>query len=137
MKGSVLDSISTFPSFAIWFAIGILMLCLFVFVYVRITPWKEFELIKDGNLAASISLFGAMTGFTLAIGSAASHAVHWLDFAIWGGVAGLVQVSVYLFASRGFKDLVSGIPAGVAAHGVFLGGVSVVAGILNAACLVY
>ena len=41
------------------------MLGLFVWIYSRITPYREFELIAENNNAAAIALGGAVIGFTL------------------------------------------------------------------------
>lgn len=48
--------LSTLPAFLAYFAAAIALLGVFLLIYVNITPYHEFELIRSGNLAAAISL---------------------------------------------------------------------------------
>ena len=59
------DSIRYFDDFLIFFAVAIALLFAFTWIYVKITPYKEITLIREGNHAAAISLSGAMLGFAL------------------------------------------------------------------------
>ena len=43
---------------------------LFLAIYVRITPYREFALIRAGNVAAAASLSGALLGFVIPLASA-------------------------------------------------------------------
>ena len=125
------------PGFLAYLVAGTALLAAFLVVYVRITPYREFPLIREGNVAASISLLGALLGFTLPLASAIAHSVSLPDMLAWGGVALFVQASVYLGLVRWIPEISAGIPRGEVAHGLFLGGASLAAGILNAACMTY
>mgnify|MGYP003875383087 FL=1 len=46
----------------------------FFFIYLRLTPYDEFKLIREGNIAAALSLAGALLGFVLTIASSITHA---------------------------------------------------------------
>lgn len=134
----LIQSLAGLPSFLFYFATAMGLLALFLVVYVLITPYREFTLIREGNVAAAASLSGAMLGFVLPLASAIAHSVGLLDMVIWGMIALLIQILVYLVARfLLFPDLSRDIPAGRVATGVFLGALSVAIGILNAACMSY
>ena len=134
----LIQSLAGLPSFLFYFATAMGLLALFLVVYVLITPYREFTLIREGNVAAAASLSGAMLGFVLPLASAIAHSVSLLDMVIWGVIALLIQILVYLVARfLLFPDLSRDIPAGRVATGVFLGALSVAIGILNAACMSY
>lgn len=124
-------------SFLIYFGSAVFMTCLFAFVYAMITPYREFELIRAGNKAAAYSMGGAMLGFAIPLASAIVHSVGFADMLMWSIVAFIVQVLVFRMTVLVLKGLANGIRDGVESHGLFLGMMSVVAGILNAASMSY
>ncbi|MEZ0329077.1 MAG: DUF350 domain-containing protein [Dissulfuribacterales bacterium] len=124
-------------SFLIYFGSAVGMTCLFAFVYAMITPYREFELIRIGNKAAAYSMSGAILGFAIPLASAIVHSVGFLDMLMWSIVAFVVQVLVFRVMMLVLKGLANGIRDGVESNGLFLGMMSVVAGILNAASMSY
>jgi putative membrane protein len=131
------QSIAGFPDFLLYFAVALVLLALFVSIYVRATPYREIALIREGNVAASISLSGALIGFVLPLASAIAHSVNPLDMAAWGVIALVVQLVVYAAASRLVPHFRQAIEAGRAAPAVLLAALSISVGILNAASLSY
>jgi putative membrane protein len=131
------QSIAGFPDFLLYFVLALALLALFVAVYVRVTPYREFALIREGNLAASISLSGAVIGFVLPLASAIAHSVSPLDMVAWGVIAMVVQLFVYAVTSRLVPRFREAIEAGRAAPAAFLGALAVSVGILNAASMSY
>ncbi|CBL45110.1 Predicted membrane protein [gamma proteobacterium HdN1] len=129
--------LESLPNFLIYFLASISLLAIFITIYVRVTPYRELRLIRAGNTAASLSLLGALGGFALPLASAISHSTSFFDMLAWGGVALVVQVGLYKVLVGFMPEIAQGIPQGHVAHGVFLGGVSVVVGLLNAACMTY
>lgn len=123
--------------FLSYFATALGQLVVFVAVYVRITPYREFRLIREGNLAASLALLGAISGFALPVASAIAHSVNLMDMALWAGLAMAVQLLVYLLIDRLMGEVPRGIANGTVAHGAFLGGLSLTVGLINAACITY
>ena len=130
-------SIKGVVPFAIYFVCAIALLAGFLAIYVRITPYREFALIRRGNVAAALSLSGAAIGFTLPLASAIAHSVVVEEMLMWGAIALVVQLLVYLAARSVFPELAQRIPEGCAAHGLLLGMLSLTTGIINAACMVY
>ncbi|MBK8183569.1 MAG: DUF350 domain-containing protein [Candidatus Competibacteraceae bacterium] len=131
------QSLAGLASFLSYFAVAVALLVFFLLAYIFITPYREFTLIRDGNAAAAASLSGAMLGFVLPLASAITHSVSLLDMMVWGLIALIVQLLVYLLARLLLPTLTHDIPAGKVAIGVFVGMLSLAVGILNAACMTY
>jgi len=106
-------------------------------IYVHVTPYREITLIREGNLAAALSLSGALLGFIVPLASAVTHSVGLVDMALWGVVALVVQLAGYFVARAMLPALTRDIPSGNLAAGLSLGALSLGVGILNAACMTY
>ena len=130
-------SLSGFDDFLLYFGLSIVFVVLYLAIYVRATPYREFALIRAGNAAAAASLSGALLGFVLPLASAVIHSVNPWDMALWAVIALAVQIVVYVVVRLIVPELSRHIPEGKVGAGVFLGSVSLAAGILNAACMTY
>jgi putative membrane protein len=130
-------SLAGFGSFLIYFGLAVAFVIAYLALYVRVTPYREFALIRQGNAAAAASLSGSLLGFVLPLAAAVTHSVNALDMAVWAAVALVVQIAVYLVVRSLMPGIVRHIPEGHVAAGVVLGVVSLAAGILNAACMAY
>lgn len=131
------DSFATFDDFLLYLAVSLALLAAFVAIYIRVTPYREIALIREGNMAAAFSLSGAVLGFVVPLTSAISHSVSLGDMAIWGAIAMLVQIAAFVVARLLIPSIVQDIPAGKQAQGLFLGALSLGVGLLNAACMTY
>lgn len=120
-----------------YMALAIGLFAIGIFVYIRITPYQEFRLIRAGNCTAAWSLGGVMIGLTLPLASAMAHSVSLADMALWGGVALAFQLLAFFFAAFALKDLRNGIEADRTSYGVALAALSIAVGILNAGALTY
>ena len=118
-----------------YFDADLVMLVVFAFAYLKITPARELELIKNGNLACALSLSGAMIGFCITLVSSMLHSVGMLSFMIWGFAAAVIQILVYFAATHLIKDANQELLNNNVAVGVLFFGLSVSIGILNAASL--
>lgn len=130
-------SLAGFDDFLLHFALCAFFVMLFVAIYVCVTPYREFALIREGNAAAAASLSGTLIGFVLPLAGAVIHSVNPWDMALWAAIALVVQIVVYLLVRLLLPGIVRHIPEGRVGAGVFLGAVSLAAGILNAACMTY
>jgi putative membrane protein len=131
------QSITGFPAFLVYLASTLALLAVFLFIYARVTPYREFQLIREGNIAAAISLSGTMIGFTIPLAKAVAQSGSLLDMLMWGGIALVVQLSAYVVARMLIPEIARDIPAGKIAQGTFLGMLSLTTGILNSACMTY
>jgi putative membrane protein len=131
----VFDSFAGFDDFLVYLAVSLAYLALFVAIYIRVTPYREMQLIREGNMAASFSLSGAILGFIVPLASAVQHSVGLIDMAIWGLIAMLVQIVAFVVVKMCIPSITRDIPEGKGAQGFFLGSLSLGVGLLNAACM--
>lgn len=125
------------PHFLAYFAAALSLAVAFLLLYVMITPHKEFALIRDGNSAAAAQLTGTFLGFALPVAMVIGHSVSIPDMLLWGGVAAIVQLAVFFVISRLlFRTISQRITDRCIASGIFVGGMGLGIGILQAACMV-
>jgi putative membrane protein len=123
------------PAFLSYFAIAMLLLLLFGFIYTRLTAHDEFELIRHGKSAAAIALGGSLLAFALPLCSAIIHSVSLVDFVIWGVIAMVIQIGTF-FAVRIFvANLSQRITNNEVSAGLFVALASLSVGAINAACM--
>jgi putative membrane protein len=130
-------SLSGFDEFLIYAGLAVIFVYGYMILYLWITPYNELKLIKDGNVAAALSLSGSVLGFTLPLAAAIIHSVNPWDMMLWGVIAAVVQLFVYVAIRFTLLNVVRRIPDGQIATGIVLATISVSAGILNAACMTY
>ena len=135
MGREVFDSFAGFDDFLVYLGVALVLLGMFIAIYIRITPYPEMQLIREGNMAASFSLSGAILGFVVPLASAIQHSVSLIDMAIWGVIALAVQVAAFVAVKLAIPSITRDIPAGQGAQGFFLGSLSLGVGILSAACM--
>lgn len=121
--------------YVVYLASALLMLAVFVAVYTRATRFDEWTLIHEGNVAAALSLGGALLGFACTL--AASIALHatWQAFVGWALAAMVVQLVAYAVLARLLRGMNQAIAAGNTAMGALMGSTSLGVGLVNAACL--
>ena len=133
----VFDSFAGFDDFLVYLAVAIALLAIFVAIYIRVTPYREIALIREGNMAASFSLSGSLLGFIIPLAAAVQHSVSLVDMAIWGLIAMVVQIAAFVVVKILIPSITQDIPANKGAQGFFLGSLSLGVGLLNAACMSY
>ena len=131
------QSIRGFPDFIITLGAALVLLAVFLFIYIKITPYHEIELIREGNIAAAISLSGALIGFTIPLAKSAAQSGSLLDMLMWGGISLVIQLLVYAVVRLVIPGISNDIPSGQAAQGTFLGVLSLATGLLSSACMTY
>jgi putative membrane protein len=132
----LIHSLAGLPAFAAYFAAAVALCVLYLFVYTRATPHQEYDLIiHEHNASAALALGMSLIGFSIALASAIIHATTIFDFIVWGIVAIIVQIGAYYLARLGHPDISNAIRQNALASAVWLGAVSIVAGILSAACM--
>jgi putative membrane protein len=131
------ESVVYFDDFLIYFGIALVLLVLFTWIYMKITPYRELELIRAGNTAAAIALGGAMIGFVLPLASVVANSVNLIDMLLFAGLAGLVQIVVFVVARKLLPGLGGAIEDGNIAKATLVAAMAVSVGLLNAAALTY
>ncbi len=129
--------LATLPNFLAYLGAAIVLLVAFMAIYLRVTPYDEITLIRNNNVAAAISLSGALLGFAMPIANVIAHSDTLLDLAVWGVIAGLVQLAAWMVARVALPRLKEAIAAGLIAPAIFVAALSVTMGLINAACMTY
>lgn len=114
---------------------GLTLIGLFMLMYERLTPYRELQLIREGNKSAALCFGGAVLGFTLTFVSSAMHSGSFLSFIAWAGLGGVMQLVVYGIACLGIGRIKEHITNDNVAVGLALFFLSVSVGGLNAAAL--
>lgn len=112
-----------------------IFLGLFQFIYTRMTPHKEFVLIRENNVAAAVALSGSVIGFAIPASNVIAYSVSLLDFVVWALIAGIVQLLGFLVTSLVIKNVSARIQNGELATGIYAAAVAISVGMLNAACM--
>mgnify|MGYP001766231381 CR=1 FL=1 len=109
---------------------------LFVLIYTRLTPHREFDLIvHEHNVSAAVALCGSLVGFAIPLARAMSQAVSIGEFAAWAVVALVVQVAAYWIARLAHHGLSEAIADNTVSAALWLASVSLTAGLLSAAAM--
>lgn len=132
---AVFESFAGFDEFLAYLGLSLALLAAFVVIYIRVTPYHEIALIREGNMAASFSLSGSILGFIVPLAAAIQHSVSLVDMAIWGVIALFVQIAAFVAVKLLIPSITRDIPAGNGAQGFFLGSLSLAVGLLSAACM--
>lgn len=129
--------LATLPSFLAYLGAALALLAVFVAIYVQVTPYDELRLIREGNVAAAVSLSGAVLGFAMPIANVIAHSDTLLDLAVWGIVAGAVQLAAWALARVALPTLKDDIAANRVAPAILVAALSLTVGLINAACMTY
>lgn len=122
-------------TYLIYIVSALVMLGIFTAVYTTVTRYKEFELIRQGNIAAVLSYGGALVGFSFTLCSSIAIHASFVMFLVWGVAAMMVQLVVYAVVARAIRGLNEAIEENNIAMGGLIGSISLAAGVVNAACL--
>lgn len=123
-------------AFVVAFVAAGLFTVLFKLIYQWATPYNERTLIREGNVAAAITLGAALLGYVLPLASALAHTFTLAEFAAWALLAGIIQVVVFTIVRRFvMPDFSDRIARGELAAATYMASISIVVGILNAACM--
>jgi putative membrane protein len=131
----ILELASHAPSFFGYFIAGLFFLGVYFLAYTGATKYDDLQLIRHGNTAAAYSLIGSALGFSLPLAIAISHTASAQAFVFWAIVAMVTQICTYYFLKLVLKDIDAQIEANNPAYGVLAGGISLVVGVINAACV--
>ncbi len=107
-------------------AVALLAIC--ITLYLWMTPYRELALVREGNMAAALSLGGASLGLALPIGSAIYFTHDLVEMVKWAAVGCVIQ----FFLLQIMRRLTDSIQSGNAAAGLLLACLSVSTGILVA-----
>lgn len=135
MEAVIQSLLSGFPVLILHFLVAVAMLAAGISIYHLITPYHEIRLIREGNVAAAISLSGAVLGLGIPLAFCLAASVNALDILIWGIVTLLIQLACYRIADLVLKDLPKRIIDGEIGAALWVMSVKLSVAALNAAVI--
>ena len=133
----VLASLEGLPAFLAYFCTAAVAVIAYLLIYTRITPHNEYDLIRANVPGVAVALGLSLIGFAMPVASAIAHSANIVDCAVWSVIALVVQLLTFFAARIPFPDLHKRIIGGELAAAIWLGFVSVTAGLLSAASMSY
>ena len=134
---AILDALgSGLPKLMIQFVTCAVLLAIGVAIYVRVTPFREREMVEHGNAAAGTMLAGAILALAIPLAAMLATSGTFLDVLVWGIVALILQLitlGAVALVMRNFRAMIEG---GNIAAAVTLAGAQIAVALLNAAAMV-
>ena len=124
-----------FPDFLIHGGVTLALLMAGGFVHVALTPMKEMQLIRAGNVSAGISVGAVIVGLAVPMSACLATATSVYDILIWGVVAILLQLLAFRAADLLLRDLPKRIERDEVGAALVLAGVKIAAAMIMAAAL--
>jgi len=104
-------------------------------VYIMLTPQKEVALVREGNLAAAISLGGILLGLAIPLASALKASTNLVDLTLWGVATLVVQLLISRLADLVLHGLSKRIQDGETAAATLLAAVKIATGLILGAAV--
>jgi putative membrane protein len=104
-------------------------------LYIWLTPYREIQLIRDGNIAAAITLSGQMLALAIPLAAMMAHSVSVPDIILWGVVTVILQLTAFAAVAVLIRHLPAAIERGEIGPALVLACGQIVAGLLNAAAM--
>jgi putative membrane protein len=106
MQAPELDAWATgFPIMLLHAGMMLAILFLGAALYGLITPYREIQLIREGNAAAALAFGGVLTGLALPLAFALASSKSWLDVLLWGVTTTLAQLFLFWLTDLIFHGL--------------------------------
>ena len=99
-----------FPTTLLHAGVTLLILVLGAGVYILLTPHKEIRLIREGNVAAAVSLAGVMVGLSIPLAVSLNASTSMVEIGLWG----VATIAVQLLAFRLVDLVLHGLPKRIA-----------------------
>lgn len=123
------------PVLVLQFAVTLALLALGVALYMAITPFHEMRLIRQGNAAAGVVLGASLVALAIPLAATLATSRVTLDIIVWGLVALVLQLLVFLAASLLIRGLRQMIEDGNLAAAWLLAGLQLAVALLNAGAM--
>ena len=99
-----------FPTTLLHGGVTLLILVLGAGIYILLTPHKEIRLIREGNVAAAVSLAGVMVGLSIPLAVSLNASTSMVEIGLWGAAT----IAVQLLAFRLVDMVLHGLPKRIA-----------------------
>ena len=127
--------LASLGNFLLYLASALVLMGAFLGLYTLALPMREWELIRQGNIAASLVVGGALVGFSLPLAETIKLTNTLPQMIVWSAVALVVQLAGFGAVRIFRKDAAQAIERGDLAEAVLLAAASLSLGLVSAACL--
>jgi putative membrane protein len=124
-----------FPHTLLHAGVTVLLLLLGTGLYALLTPYKDLQLIREGNAAAALSLGGIFVGLALPLAVSLAGSITLLEIVIWAVAIIAVQLAAFRLTDLALRGLPKRIAAGEMAAATFLVSVKVAVAMILAAAV--
>jgi len=124
-----------FPVTLLHVAVTLLLLFAGAGVYIMLTPQKEVALVREGNLAAAISLGGILLGLAIPLAAAMKASTNLIDLVLWGVATLVVQLLISRLTDLALHGLSKRIQAGEVPAATLLAAVKIATGLVLGAAV--
>lgn len=76
-----------------------------IFIYVKLTPHKELELVQNGNMAAAITFSALVISLALPLAACLVYKFGLIDLALWGTISLFLQLFLFRLTDAIFKGM--------------------------------
>jgi putative membrane protein len=135
MEPVIQSFLAGFPVLLLHFAVTLGMLGIGVTIYLFVTPYRELDLIRNGNTAAAVSISGAIIGMAIPLAICMATSVNIWDIVIWGVVTLLIQILAYRIGDVLLKDAPTRIENGEIGAAILIVGIKLAISFINAAAV--
>jgi putative membrane protein len=123
------------PVLIVHLSVTIVLLLAGIVFYILFAPYRELELIRQGNVAAAIVLSGQSLALTIPLAAMLAYSVSVPDIVLWGLLTLVLQFIAIVAVRLTIRHLTALIRRGDIAAALVLACAQVAVGILNAAAL--
>ena len=101
-----LDSLANgFPWLIFYLLIVTAIYLMGLFIYVKLTPHRELELVQDGNMAAAITFSALVLSLALPLAACLVNKFSLVDVALWGTISLFLQLFLFRLTDAIFKGM--------------------------------
>lgn len=104
-------------------------------VYIMLTPHREVALVREGNVAAAVSLGGILLGLAIPLSVSLKASTNLIDLMLWGAATLVVQLLISRLADLVLHGLPKRIQAGEIAAATVLAVVKIATGLILGAAV--
>ena len=127
--------LSGLPYLVLHLVVTLAMLAVGAWLYEKITPIREVDLIKSGNVAAAVSYSGALLGLAIPLAVCMAASISVIDIVVWGVVALILQLAVVRLVEAILGGLWDRIAANQIGPAILVAAVKLSVAVINAAAV--
>ena len=133
-------SLGNLPEYFMFLGAGLTIWLAALVIYERITPIRELDEIRKGNVAVAINFLAVAVALALPIQSVGHSTFNPGEMLLWGSIGAVCQITLHLIIRFFWKQTYARMAGGAdtrpcIASALLLSSVSLVLGMMNAATL--